>query len=532
MLRWEPKALNPETLGVKGRRGFEPPSNVGRDKFGLEDVDAYFADLGAHSKRAREDDGLPETVPELRRSSRRRGAATDWIHTDSEGSAMDDHTGLKSVNLDGSTSVAALNMATSTPVQSSRYELPSSAMLSPIPEAPEAGEYLLQPYAEDDAPALSDGPILEQEEPEEPQPRTQAPEDGLLPSMRRWWPSQRKTMGPPSGPPSRQFKAPVAPEPALLESEASVEVEYIHDPEEHEAPRVVQVDPAMLPPVEYDSADENIVIDEEEDDLSDSNSVMSMIVEDDGAQDDGAADYVPTAEDLETDDDNDTEYVDEEEMANETTMIVPIVPERPPGLRRSTRVRVPTLDYWRGERVVYTYTGPAALSRIKAVELVEEAEPQKPRRRRRVKPNRDLAEHGEIQANLFDQSLRIFHEMTVAKTLDSLTFDTIDGNPYVKAAHLVDGPGDLPVKSSMLVIARGGHLPHRNAGNHTYMFLIWSGRVHATVNDKSFELGRATVLEVPRGNDFSLQNVGTTSVRMIMLQMTSASSNDVLPPEL
>ena len=240
------------------------------------------------------------------------------------------------------------------------------------------------------------------------------------------------------------------------------------------------------------------------------------------------------------------------------------LPSPPPdGLRRSKRTKIAPLAFWRNERIVYTRAdeleekdGKLAddihnipLREIKEVVHIPERGNAQSRSRRSLRPrnlraNKSRNNRRPTPAELSGRfagsewikdkylSLDVFetpdsnsrHDRRIAWAPDSVTYtDHLieSSDPDVaenfKVATLFNEDRDF-IACAMLQLPVDGFKLLRSSAGSVYIFHVVEGDVEVTLNDLTFVVTRACSFEVPRGNIYGFKNVGTEAATLFFVQ--------------
>ncbi|KAK9240341.1 Mif2/CENP-C like-domain-containing protein [Lipomyces kononenkoae] len=230
-----------------------------------------------------------------------------------------------------------------------------------------------------------------------------------------------------------------------------------------------------------------------------------------------------------------------------------IVPEQPvgsddeeDGLRRSKRVRVQPLAYWRNERIIYNLgerreSGPA-LPQIKEIILIDSpqstntAKPStrgKSRqgsvstRRRSEDELSDIENNSEPDEVVGEVNDFMDDEKIVKRRLavsgHSIPFLQTASSSF-KFAKTFDEPGGF-MASGMVLLPVHGEKGSRPSRHNALAFCVVEGHVEVTIQDTVFRLRRGGHTIVPRGNYYSLRNVGSKKAMLFFTQSTDTLFN-------
>ncbi|ORY78660.1 Mif2/CENP-C like-domain-containing protein [Protomyces lactucae-debilis] len=232
--------------------------------------------------------------------------------------------------------------------------------------------------------------------------------------------------------------------------------------------------------------------------------------------------------------------------------------EQNDGVRRSTRVKVPPLAFWRGEKMVFgrgqrrkSVGGTLGLSlpevkEIIHVDLVEGAQQvrrsrasskgrangKKKRRANQVKDESSASEpedeDEEEEHIIVEANVRSFEQPdALVKKVLAIPQAMYDPRPVVgqgiffqktlsEEPHFAAGVLDIPV---------GEGKPVKPSKQNTMFFFIYQGYVQVKIHDVIFKLRKGGQFTVPRGNFYEIVNVGTKDARLFFSQSTDTLAN-------
>lgn len=216
------------------------------------------------------------------------------------------------------------------------------------------------------------------------------------------------------------------------------------------------------------------------------------------------------------------------------------------GVRRSKRVKVPPLAYWRNERIVYNLEQEKP--HIK--EIVYAPPPTKPERKKRRKPIEKASRPSQkrrIEESSDDNDDDSFEEGEVTDKVEGLVFDYPDMNQSsTRVLAWAANAGDFKdVKNAayslatlydynsvycaggIINIRANGSKPLKPSKQNSYIFYVISGKVQVNVSDTVFKLRKGGSFEVPRGNYYSITNIdGEQDARLFFVQATDTLDNE------
>ncbi|EPX71359.1 CENP-C protein [Schizosaccharomyces octosporus yFS286] len=211
------------------------------------------------------------------------------------------------------------------------------------------------------------------------------------------------------------------------------------------------------------------------------------------------------------------------------------------GLRRSNRTRIAPLAFWKNERVVYELqknkTETPALPEVKGVIRIDDPTTQK-RKRKKVRsegrkqgtkepsPPAPMEEDGN-ESGPFDEEVncpvlswnqknqKSSEARTIGYALPSVKLYQIR-NQQTKFASLFSDPNFFG--AGILELPVGSEKPVKPSKHNLMSFCILQGYLEIMVNTTTFRMRREGVFIVPRGNYYSIKNIGHDVARLYYTQ--------------
>lgn len=239
------------------------------------------------------------------------------------------------------------------------------------------------------------------------------------------------------------------------------------------------------------------------------------------------------------------------------------------GVRRSKRIKVAPLEFWRNERIVYSLEKserPAIktiVHRDKAAE--EEAaavkreiaakRAQLAAERRRKATKRSKAKDSDDELNELDEKVikeqrkegtlveKSFLEASVFKYPAELSEDgntneredqTVAWGHEIKLRNVVGGTHKVAslfdrearfAAGGVLALSAKGSKPTKPSKQNHYFFFVTAGAVKVDISDVVFTVTKGGSFVVPRGNYYSITNILDKEAKMFFVQCTDTLSN-------
>ncbi|XP_057881200.1 centromere protein C [Melospiza georgiana] len=223
----------------------------------------------------------------------------------------------------------------------------------------------------------------------------------------------------------------------------------------------------------------------------------------------------PEQDDISSDNSEDLNYKLRHLLSDERAKHKIVMPSNTPNVRRTKRIRLKPLEYWRGERVNYTMKPSGGLV-ISGLVHPETESPRKSKRRKDCpKQKRDKTDRGEIPASL-DHSLADASEPVLV--LDPVTnnevhldcINTAGNQTYFFKDEAVEIHKNL--NTSLFATGRLILQPYKEKGHQfvdtdTIAFHIIHGKVIVTLHNTSYCLTAGDCFYVPAGNGYNIRNL-------------------------
>ncbi|XP_030803844.1 centromere protein C isoform X1 [Camarhynchus parvulus] len=223
----------------------------------------------------------------------------------------------------------------------------------------------------------------------------------------------------------------------------------------------------------------------------------------------------PEQGDISSDNSEDLNYKLRHLLSDEIAKHKIVMPSNTPNVRRTKRIRLRPLEYWRGERVNYTMKPSAGLV-ISGLVHPETESPRKSKRRKDCpKQKTDKPDRGEIPASL-DHSLADASKPVIV--LDPVTnnevhldcINTADSQTYFFKDEAVEIHKNL--NTSLFATGRLILKPYKEKGHQfvdmdTIAFHIIHGKVIVTLHNTSYYLTAGDCFYVPAGNGYNIRNL-------------------------
>ncbi|NXQ73436.1 CENPC protein, partial [Quiscalus mexicanus] len=239
----------------------------------------------------------------------------------------------------------------------------------------------------------------------------------------------------------------------------------------------------------------------------------------------------PEQDDISSDNSEDLNYKLRHLLSDEIAKHKIVMPSNTPNVRRTKRIRLRPLEYWRGERVNYTMKPSGGLV-ISGLVHPETESPKKSKRRKDCpKQKTGKTDRGEIPASL-DHSLADASKPVIV--LDPVTnnevhldcINTADSQTYFFKDEAVEIHKNL--NTSLFATGRLILKPYKEKGHQfvdmdTIAFHIIHGKVIVTLHNTSYYLTAGDCFYVPAGNGYNIRNLLNEESVLLFTQLKDSA---------
>ncbi|XP_053832013.1 centromere protein C isoform X1 [Vidua macroura] len=223
----------------------------------------------------------------------------------------------------------------------------------------------------------------------------------------------------------------------------------------------------------------------------------------------------PEQDDTSSDTSEDSNYKLRHLLSDEIASHKIVMPSNTPNVRRTKRIRLRPLEYWRGERINYTMKPSGGLM-ISGLVHPETESPRKHKRRKDCpKQKTDKTNRGEIPGSL-DHSLADASKPAIV--LDPVTNQEVNldciNTASNQAYFFKDDAIEIQKKLNTSLFATGRLIlkPYKEKGHQfvdmdTIAFHIIHGKVIVTLHKTSYYLTAGDCFYVPAGNGYNIRNL-------------------------
>ncbi|KAG0672493.1 hypothetical protein C6P45_001957 [Maudiozyma exigua] len=199
-------------------------------------------------------------------------------------------------------------------------------------------------------------------------------------------------------------------------------------------------------------------------------------------------------------------------------------------IRKSSRIKVPTLDYWRNERIVYKRKHPQQTLNIDKIITFVEGQHAKKATKQNPKSSKQLQmslppsiqdndsewlKDGLLTVRPSGQSVNVVvamapHHQQVSKTkstkFNNFTMNTL----FNDQNNFASGQLKIPVK---------GLKSQDNVGACSVTFHVTKGVIKVWINGQPFTCPTETTIQVPSFNTYKIVNIGRTEATIFFVQV-------------
>ncbi|KZT09565.1 uncharacterized protein LAESUDRAFT_722528 [Laetiporus sulphureus 93-53] len=210
------------------------------------------------------------------------------------------------------------------------------------------------------------------------------------------------------------------------------------------------------------------------------------------------------------------------------------------GVRRSSRLRITPLEWWRGEKVIYGSDDsgePKFVATIKAIRRLPKEQPKplgtKHRVKKRSARSKSKTVEVEVSENLVFNPEEGWDDSTKAEgvVIDYETETEVEKKVAFTAKMIapkaaanndfyfqkIFGEGDF-IAAGLLIIPPDKQKPTKGTKDNTFVFYVIEGAVNFKVHRTSYLIATGGMFLVPRGNMYFIQNVSDRDARLFFAQ--------------
>jgi mannose-6-phosphate isomerase-like protein (cupin superfamily) len=240
-----------------------------------------------------------------------------------------------------------------------------------------------------------------------------------------------------------------------------------------------------------------------------------------------------------------------------------------PGVRRSKRIKIAPLEFWKNERIIYSLDDSTTeRPKIKTIIQVDESAAREREaakrqalseaRKKAIKKNKSAAasktkKRGNNDENNDDIDEKILQDLRKQGTLVEKSFLEASVFPYPpegneRGDQLIAWGRDYPLRpakggahrvaslfdaeahfaaAGLLALAPHTDKPQKSSKHNHYFFFVATGAVRVIISDVEFTVAQGGSFVVPRGNTYSLANaLPDRDARMFFVQCTDTLDNE------
>lgn len=232
-------------------------------------------------------------------------------------------------------------------------------------------------------------------------------------------------------------------------------------------------------------------------------------------------------------------YLDEGERIGPNSVKIPVervYQEDDDGTRKSKRARIAPLAFWKNEKAGYTRRDSGiSLQHIIRVFDDQGANRARPKHQSSSKAEGAVSVKPKYRAK---QEYRAEQPPTEIKVINyatkqeeyqkiAMTPEMVDANRTVSSGDYsfqkVFSEGEF-IASGVLELPHGSTKPSKNSHGSAMMFVVVSGLIEVKVHKTTFQLEDGGQFFVPRGNQYSISNVGSSDATLYFCHSKQISS--------
>ncbi|RLW08922.1 hypothetical protein DV515_00002614, partial [Chloebia gouldiae] len=235
----------------------------------------------------------------------------------------------------------------------------------------------------------------------------------------------------------------------------------------------------------------------------------------------------PEQDDTSSDNSEDSNYKLRHLLSDEIARHKIVLPSNTPNVRRTKRIRLKPLEYWRGERINYTMKSSGGLV-ISGLVHPETESPRKSKKRKDCpKQKTDKTNRGDIPGSLYHS---LADTSKPAVVLDPLTnkevrldcINTASSQSYFFKDEAIEIQKKL--NTSLFATGRLVLKPYKEKGHQfvdmdTIAFHIIHGKVIVTLHETSYYLSSGDCFYVPAGNGYNIRNLLNEDCVLLFTQL-------------
>ncbi|KAJ3225114.1 hypothetical protein HDU81_008150, partial [Chytriomyces hyalinus] len=217
-------------------------------------------------------------------------------------------------------------------------------------------------------------------------------------------------------------------------------------------------------------------------------------------------------------------------VAPSETVVIPVAKDEETD-GRSKRARVPPVQFWKLEAVQYENRRSSMGDTIVPYAVgVAKKEPedgasagakkaQGSKSRKLVKKEKIILSSPDMVVMDYETNQEV--EQRIVYTDDMLQPQVV-GNGEAFLYQRTFSVGNF-CGSGVIILPKGVSKPNKASGSTALFIIVMHGRIRVTIYKNSFEVGQGAKVLVPRGNQYSLENTGSTDATLYFFQSRDPS---------
>ncbi|KAJ3235317.1 hypothetical protein HDU78_005262 [Chytriomyces hyalinus] len=219
--------------------------------------------------------------------------------------------------------------------------------------------------------------------------------------------------------------------------------------------------------------------------------------------------------------------------ASSETVVIPVTKEEE-GEGRHKRARVPPVQFWKLETIQYENRRSSMGDTMVPYAVgVAKKEPDEGAstgaKKAQTSKSRKLAKKEKIILSSPDMVVMDYEtnqeveQRRIVYTND-MFHPQVVGNGEAFLYQRTYSVGNF-CGSGVIILPKGVSKPNKASGSTALFIIVMHGRIRVTIYKNSFEVGQGTKVLVPRGNQYSLENTGSTDATLYFFQARDPSES-------
>ena len=193
-------------------------------------------------------------------------------------------------------------------------------------------------------------------------------------------------------------------------------------------------------------------------------------------------------------------------------------------VRRSTRMPMKPLQYWRNEKVVFGRRQSGAFPVPVIHDVIRfKDEDEQALKKKKVRKVKTIPRGTEIGFVDLDRKVK---EAVLMHPDSEYAFKTQNGQSKYKTAKLLADPVDHTMFSGMFMLPKGEEKPERTSGTITIMGYVVRGDLELTIQNSVGVVTKGGSFCIPKGNKYRMRNIGERDLEIFIVNNRESDSAD------